>query len=102
MSFYHVHFDDEAPRIGSGWRVVYLEHDGRKWVRLRCPFSGVSVSLSRTVWLKVAATARPAHLSAAAVRTALKTRARATGQKITGPQKAMIAAAREARPEARP
>lgn len=97
MSFYRVCFENEAPRIGAGWRTVYLEHDGAKWVRLRCPFSGVSVSLSRTVWLELARTATPAVPRVAVIRSALKERARATGHKLTRPERAMIAAASEAR-----
>jgi hypothetical protein len=30
-----VFFMDEAPRIGSGWRIVSVMN-GRKWVRLAC------------------------------------------------------------------
>lgn len=31
-----IFFEDEAPRIGSGWRLVTVQV-GRKWVRVRGP-----------------------------------------------------------------
>ena len=33
---YRIYFEDEAPRIGSGWRVV-MARTGRKWVRIFGP-----------------------------------------------------------------
>jgi hypothetical protein len=93
MSFYRVCFENEAPRIGSGWRVVFLEHDGPKWVRLRCAVTGAPVSLSKTVWRALAATATPAYPRAGVLRAALASRARSLGHKLGRPEKAMIAAA---------
>jgi len=33
-----IHFQDEAPRIGNGWRLVTVEI-GRKWVTVRDLYS---------------------------------------------------------------
>lgn len=93
MSFYRVCFENEAPRIGAGWRTVFLEHEGRKWVRLRCPVSGVSASLSKPVWQALCRTATPASPRAATIRAALKDRARSLRRKLSRHEHAMIAAA---------
>ncbi len=42
-----VRFEDEAPRIGSGWRIV-IPKIGRKWVHI------VEVSTGRGARLKLA------------------------------------------------
>jgi hypothetical protein len=40
---------DEAPRIGTGWRIVIVR-EGPKWVRLQCAASGRTARLRRRVW----------------------------------------------------
>lgn len=42
-------FHDEAPRIGSGWRVV-LVHIGNKHARLTCAATGRSARLTRAAF----------------------------------------------------
>jgi hypothetical protein len=32
-----IYFEDEAPRIGCGWRIVSVQI-GRKWVRVRTQY----------------------------------------------------------------
>jgi len=49
-----VHFNDEAPRIGSGVRRVVVESIGPKWVKLRAPSTGTSQRIKRAVWNDVA------------------------------------------------
>lgn len=44
---------DEAPRIGSGWRIVEVEV-GRKWVRLKVP-GGARTRLRRSIWEPIGA-----------------------------------------------
>jgi len=34
-----IYFEDEAPRIGMGWRTVAVKV-GRKWLHLTCAASG--------------------------------------------------------------
>lgn len=41
-----LYFEDEAPRIGSGWRTVYVNL-GYKWARIRCAASGRGTKLLR-------------------------------------------------------
>lgn len=55
-----VYFEDEAPRIGAGWRLVYAKI-GRKWVRLVEHGSGHRTKLSRKTFntLKIR---RPDHV----------------------------------------
>lgn len=42
-----LHFDDEAPRIGSGRRPVIIKSKGPKWVYLVAPSTGFGTRLSR-------------------------------------------------------
>ena len=49
-SFLTVHFQDEAPKFGSGRRLVYLDKVGRQWVTLVCPFRVESQRIKRQVW----------------------------------------------------
>jgi hypothetical protein len=44
-----LYFEDEAPRIGSGWRTVHVTL-GWKWARLRCAASGRGTRLKREVF----------------------------------------------------
>ena len=43
-----VYFEDEAPRIGAGWRTVFITF-GWKWARIRCKASGRGVRLKREI-----------------------------------------------------
>jgi hypothetical protein len=47
-----VYFEDEAPRIGSGWRTIYVTV-GYKWARIRCAASGRGTRLPRGVFDKI-------------------------------------------------
>jgi len=47
-----VYFEDEAPRIGAGWRTVHATL-GPKWARLRCAASGRGVKIRRAVFDRV-------------------------------------------------
>jgi hypothetical protein len=49
-----VYLRDEAPPIGSGWRLVLLESLGPKWARIRDVTSGVGVRLAADVWKTLA------------------------------------------------
>jgi hypothetical protein len=44
-----VYFEDEAPKIGAGWRLVYATV-GRKWVRLKESGSGHKAKLKVETW----------------------------------------------------
>lgn len=54
-----LYFEDEAPRIGCGWRLVKVLKIGRKWVRLEAAASGRRVKLPRHIYEVIAASARP-------------------------------------------
>lgn len=45
-----VYFQDQAPRIGSGWRGINVVTLGRKWVRIESHASGKTARLSLRVW----------------------------------------------------
>jgi hypothetical protein len=45
----HVYFQDEAPRIGAGWRPV-LAQIGYKWVRIKTPGAERGVRIKRETW----------------------------------------------------
>lgn len=47
---YHVFLQDEAPRIGSGWRIVTVLK-GRKWVRLLDERSGRRAKIRAALWV---------------------------------------------------
>jgi hypothetical protein len=50
---------DEAPKIGSGWRLVTLVSLGPKWAKLYDPIGDVGVRLPRAVWISISKRARP-------------------------------------------
>ena len=50
-SQYIVHLHDEAPKIGSGVRIVEAISIGWKWVRIKSPCNTKSATkLRRSVW----------------------------------------------------
>lgn len=50
-----VQFMDEAPRIGQGWRIVYVEN-GRKWMKVRdCLGNRAKFTIAQ--WERIAKTA---------------------------------------------
>jgi hypothetical protein len=51
-SFYRVYFYDEAPRIGSGWRTVFVK-EGRKWAHIYYPPIHGGVRLKASLWDKI-------------------------------------------------
>ncbi len=57
--FLKVHFNDEAPHIGSGHRIVFVEHAGRKWVKIRCPWTLRVQRLPMSRWEPIAKKAVP-------------------------------------------
>lgn len=57
---FHVYFEDEAPRLGSGWRIV-LAAIGHKWVRLRVPNAERGTRIKRPVWDKLRKDQRYVH-----------------------------------------
>ncbi len=54
---YVVHFDGEAPAIGSGRRHVNVESLGPKWVKLRAPSTGRGTTIPRRQWDEIVAAA---------------------------------------------
>ncbi len=50
-----VHFADEAPRIGSGQRRVFVESIGPQWVHVRSATTGKTGRLSRSCWDRLTA-----------------------------------------------
>ena len=52
-----VQFEDEAPRIGNGHRLVTVEL-GRKWARVHDVATGVNAKLPLTMWARIARSAR--------------------------------------------
>jgi len=54
-------FDDEAPAIGAGLRLVFVERLGRKWVRVRCPFTLRAARLERATWDRLSRNPRARH-----------------------------------------
>lgn len=59
---YTVHFQDEAPAIGSGFRFV-LAREGRKWVHLLDPYTLRGARLRLHLWRLL----RPVRISNEAV-----------------------------------
>lgn len=53
-----LHFDDEAPRIGSGWRPVIIAGKGRRWVRLVAPATGFGCRIPRRAFDAVVTSSR--------------------------------------------
>ncbi len=49
MNRYRVYFEDEAPRIGAGWRPVEATV-GYKWVKLKTPGADRGTKIKRSVW----------------------------------------------------
>jgi len=45
----HVYFQDEAPKVGAGWRVV-IAKVGYKHVHLREPHAAQGTRISRKTW----------------------------------------------------
>ncbi len=52
VSIKRIHFNDEAPRIGSGWRKVEVSI-GRKWVKVRCVATGKLAKFSKIQWSQI-------------------------------------------------
>lgn len=52
-----VFFQDEAPRIGCGWRKIEVVQKGYKWVRVSYQ-GGQCVRLKRRVWDDIERSAR--------------------------------------------
>ena len=51
MTPYRLHLKDEAPRIGSGWRVVNLVRLGPKWATVKSAYGPrVTKKFRRSVW----------------------------------------------------
>ena len=51
MTPYRLHLKDEAPRIGSGWRVVNLVRIGPKWATVKAAYGSlVTKKFRRSVW----------------------------------------------------
>ena len=51
MTPYHIYLKDEAPRIGSGWRVVNLVRLGPKWATVKSAYGPrVTKKFRRSVW----------------------------------------------------
>jgi hypothetical protein len=52
-----VYFQDEAPRIGCGWRAVVIVKRGRKWTRVR-DLLGTPAKLDNRTWAEIERGAR--------------------------------------------
>ncbi len=50
-----VHFNSEAPQIGSGHRKVFVDSVGPKWVHIRSVTTGKHAKLSRACWDRLTA-----------------------------------------------
>ena len=51
MTPYSLYLKDEAPRIGSGWRVVNLVRLGPKWATVKSAYGPrVTKKFRRSVW----------------------------------------------------
>lgn len=87
--FLQVYFQDEAPQLGCGRRIVYVEKEGRKWVTIRDPFTHASKKLARDVWQRLARKATPAKVKRAIIRRTAKEH----GREKTDATKAMLGAA---------
>lgn len=46
---YYIYLQDEAPRIGAGWRPV-MASIGYKWVKLRPTHAERGTKIRRAVW----------------------------------------------------
>lgn len=42
-----LYFEDECPRIGAGWRTVYVK-TGRKWIYFRDPTTGARAKIAKS------------------------------------------------------
>ncbi len=91
--FYRAQFHDEAPRIGSGHRVVFVELLGSKYAHLRSPFTLTTARLPISLWNQIRLTARPVSLCPKAIKRVAAAHSSATGQKLTKRDKAMFRAA---------
>lgn len=54
--YYRICFLDEVPKIGSGWRIVWLDTAGPKWVKIRDRYTGAPVRIPTKLWLQLDAT----------------------------------------------
>lgn len=45
-----VYFQDEAPKIGCGWRFINILSIGSKWVRFEEHATGRRARMSRKAW----------------------------------------------------
>lgn len=57
--FYRVDLKDEATRIGSGRRTVFVDRVGPRWVPIRDPYTLRTARLPRADWNAIQATAKP-------------------------------------------
>jgi len=53
-----IYFEDECPRIGCGWRRVFVKV-GRKWVRIEEQATGRRARFKMKAWAPLGARARP-------------------------------------------
>lgn len=71
--FVRVHLHDEAPEIGSGVRLLFVESVGPKTVKVRCPWTFTPHSFKASVWNEIPqteVTIRKGLITRAAKRTA--------------------------------
>lgn len=54
-----LYLQDEAPRVGSGWRGVQVVKVGRVWVHLRETSTGIAFKLPMEVYKRAARELRP-------------------------------------------
>ena len=59
MTFLQVHLDTECPAIGSGRRIVFVERQGTKWIKVRCPFTLRTARIERPLWHSIERNAKP-------------------------------------------
>lgn len=53
-----VYFQDEAPHIGAGWRLIELVSLGHKWAKLRDVSTDTRARLPRAVWIAISKRAK--------------------------------------------
>lgn len=62
MTFHNIHLDMEAPRIGCGRRIVFLEKTGRKWATICCPYSLRRTRVPLRDWERIERAGTPARV----------------------------------------
>lgn len=87
--FFFLHFDDEAPALGSGRRVVYVHSVGTKHVKVRAVGNLCPAKIPARLWGRLAKSAQPVNITKAQIKNAISLKRRA-GVKITKSMKELV------------